>query len=218
GLDINFVVTVFNPNKQFNGIDRQQHGNTDRQQPKRSDQQPPMPYRVRLPDLDAHRLKETRNPSQTSVCLKTTEKISQQSVEAPEQEQSTLAETSFVESVDRRHLPGIDLRHQPEGSLEYRVRCIGGSEPFTKVRVLCDPEQRDKGEASARAFINCINMMRKRDTETCSGASQKKIRGRRVCTRIDDGCEDSIDRASLASIDHHLTVLIDRASRVLIAT
>ena len=72
-----------------------------------------MPYRVRLPDLDAHRLKETRNPSQTSVCLKTTEKISQQSTEAPEQEQSTLAKTSFVESVDRRHLPGIDQRHLP---------------------------------------------------------------------------------------------------------
>ncbi|KAF2549537.1 hypothetical protein F2Q70_00021751 [Brassica cretica] len=67
-----------------------------------------MPYRVRLLDLDAHRLKETRNPSQTSVCLKTTEKISQQSVEAPEQEQSTLAETSFVlPGVDRRHLPGF---------------------------------------------------------------------------------------------------------------
>ncbi|KAF3585650.1 hypothetical protein F2Q69_00030568 [Brassica cretica] len=44
-----------------------------------------MPYRVRLPDFNAHRLKETRNPSQTLVCLKTTEKISQQSAEAPEQ-------------------------------------------------------------------------------------------------------------------------------------
>ncbi|KAF2543311.1 hypothetical protein F2Q68_00031349 [Brassica cretica] len=53
----------------------QQHGNTDRQQQKRSDRQPPMPYQVRLPDLDAHRLRETRNPYQTSVCLKTTEKI-----------------------------------------------------------------------------------------------------------------------------------------------
>ncbi|KAF2543647.1 hypothetical protein F2Q68_00031067 [Brassica cretica] len=46
----------------------------------------------------------------------------------------------------------------------------------------------------------------------------KKIRGRRVCTRIDDGCATSIDRASLASVDRHLTVSIDRASRVLIAT
>ncbi|KAF3532000.1 hypothetical protein DY000_02040774 [Brassica cretica] len=72
-----------------------------------------MPYRVRLPDLDAHRLKETRNPYQTSVRLKTTEKISQQSAEAPEQEQSTLAETSFVESVDRQHLPCINRRHLP---------------------------------------------------------------------------------------------------------
>ncbi|WZZ77859.1 hypothetical protein YC2023_098431 [Brassica napus] len=44
--------------------------------------------------------KASRNPSQTSVCLKTTEKISQQSEEAREQKQ-TLAETSFVESVDR---------------------------------------------------------------------------------------------------------------------
>ncbi|WZZ71479.1 hypothetical protein YC2023_082849 [Brassica napus] len=43
--------------------------------------------------------KASRNPSQTLVCLKTTEKISQQSAEAPEQKQ-TLAETSFVESVD----------------------------------------------------------------------------------------------------------------------
>ncbi|WZZ87318.1 hypothetical protein YC2023_115897 [Brassica napus] len=56
-------------------------------------------------------------------------------------------------------------------SLAYRVCCRGGSESFTKVRVLCDLELRDKGEASARKFINCINKMRKRDTETCSGAS-----------------------------------------------
>ncbi|KAF2533003.1 hypothetical protein F2Q70_00030034 [Brassica cretica] len=34
---------------------------------------------------------------------------------------------------------------------------------------------------------------------------QEKIRGRRVCKRIDDGCAASIDRASLASIDCHLT-------------
>ncbi|KAF3534869.1 hypothetical protein DY000_02040092 [Brassica cretica] len=51
----------------------------------------------------------------------------------------------------------------------------------------------------------------------CKG-KMKKIRGRRVCTRIDDGCTTSIDRASLASVHHHLTVSIDRASRVLIAT
>ncbi|KAF3539491.1 hypothetical protein F2Q69_00022814 [Brassica cretica] len=73
-----------------------------------------MPYRVRFPDLDAHHLKATRNPSQTSVYLKTTEKISQQSAEAPEQEQSALAETSFVKSVDQRHLLGIG-RHQTDG-------------------------------------------------------------------------------------------------------
>jgi len=42
-------------------------------------------------------LNASRNPSQTLVFLETTEKISQQSAEAPEQEQSTLAETSLVE-------------------------------------------------------------------------------------------------------------------------
>nr|VDD30933.1 unnamed protein product [Brassica oleracea] len=99
--------------QQHNVIDRQQHGNIDRQQQKSSDRQPPIPYQVRLPDLDAHRLKASRNPSQTSVCLKTIEKISQQFAEAREQKQ-TLAETSFVESVDRRHLPRID-RHQTDG-------------------------------------------------------------------------------------------------------
>ena len=73
-------------------------------------------------------------------------------------------------NVDADTLSLVPLQCQ-EGSLEYRVRCRGGSEPFTKVRVLCDPELREKGEVSARDFINCINKMRKRDTETCSGAS-----------------------------------------------
>ena len=58
-----------------------------------------------------------------------------------------------------------------EGSLEYRVRCRGGPEPFTRVKVLCDPELREKGKIYARAFINCINKMRKRDIETCSEES-----------------------------------------------
>ena len=51
-----------------------------------------------------------------------------------------------------------------EGSFEYRVFCKGGLQPFTKVRVQCDPELRGKGKASARSLINCINHMRKRDT------------------------------------------------------
>ncbi|KAF2559178.1 hypothetical protein F2Q68_00014946 [Brassica cretica] len=97
-----------------NRIDQQQQESVDRQHQKSSDRQPPIPYRVRLPDLDAHRLKATRNPSQTSVCLKTPENISQQFAEAPKQEQSTLSDTSFVESVDRRHIPCID-RHQTDG-------------------------------------------------------------------------------------------------------
>ncbi|KAF3532123.1 hypothetical protein DY000_02040927 [Brassica cretica] len=79
--------------QQHDVINRQQHWSIDRQQQKSSNRQPPIPYR-------------------TSVCLKTTEKISQQSAKALEQKQ-TLAETSFVESVDRRHLPCIDRRHLP---------------------------------------------------------------------------------------------------------
>ncbi|CAG7909632.1 unnamed protein product [Brassica rapa] len=59
-----------------------------------------MTYQVHLPNLDAHRLNATRNPSQTSVCLKTAEKTSQQPAYTPEQEQSTIAETSFI---DDRH-------------------------------------------------------------------------------------------------------------------
>ncbi|KAF3605754.1 hypothetical protein DY000_02047923 [Brassica cretica] len=71
---------------------------------------------------------------------------------------------------DADSLSVVPLQCQ-EGSLEYRVCCRGCPEPFTKVRVLCDPELREKGEVSARAFINCINKMRKRDTATCFGAS-----------------------------------------------
>ena len=73
-------------------------------------------------------------------------------------------------NADADSLSVVPLQCQ-EGSLQYRVRCRGGSKPFTKVRVLCDPELREKGEVSARAFLNCINKMRKRDTETCFGAS-----------------------------------------------
>ncbi|KAF2569700.1 hypothetical protein F2Q68_00025023 [Brassica cretica] len=42
---------------------------------------------------------------------------------------------------DADSLSVVPLQCQ-EGSLEYRVRCRGGYEPFTKVRVLCDPELR----------------------------------------------------------------------------
>ncbi|KAJ4901886.1 Uncharacterized protein Rs2_15837 [Raphanus sativus] len=42
------------------------------------------------------------------------EKTRQQPADAPDQKQLTLVETSFVESVDRRHPPGID-RHQMDG-------------------------------------------------------------------------------------------------------
>ncbi|KAF2535738.1 hypothetical protein F2Q70_00003028 [Brassica cretica] len=62
-----------------------------------------MTYRVCLPSIDAHRLTATRNSSQTSVCLRTAEKTSQQPAYAPVQEKSTPAETSFI---DDRHPMG----------------------------------------------------------------------------------------------------------------
>ena len=55
-------------------------------------------------------------------------------------------------NVDEDFLPLVPLVCQ-EGSLEYRVRCRGDSEPFTKVIVLCDPELREKGKVSAKAFL-----------------------------------------------------------------
>ena len=73
-------------------------------------------------------------------------------------------------NVDADFLSLVPLQCQ-EGILEYRVRCIGGPEHFTKVRVLCDPELGEKRKVSARAFINCIHKMRKRDIEPCFGAS-----------------------------------------------
>ncbi|KAF3605442.1 hypothetical protein DY000_02049722 [Brassica cretica] len=95
-------------------IDRQQQRSTERHQQASSDRQLPMACQVRLLDLDAHCLTAMRNPSQTSVCLRTAEKTNQQPAYAPEQEQLTLAETCFVESVDRRHQPSVD-RHQMYG-------------------------------------------------------------------------------------------------------
>ena len=74
-------------------------------------------------------------------------------------------------NLDADFLSLVPLQCQ-ERSLQNRVCCRGGPEPFTKVTVLCDPELRKKKrEVSARAFLNCINKMKKRDTETCFGAS-----------------------------------------------
>ncbi|KAF2574652.1 hypothetical protein F2Q70_00002897 [Brassica cretica] len=47
-------------------------------------------------------------------------------------------------NADADSLSVVPLQCQ-EASLAYRVRCRGDSESFTKVRVLCDPELRDKG-------------------------------------------------------------------------
>ncbi|KAG5410896.1 hypothetical protein IGI04_007215 [Brassica rapa subsp. trilocularis] len=90
-------------------IDRQEHGSIDRKEQQRIDRFPYTPYRVRLPNLDAHRLNATQNSSQTSVCLGTTEQISQQTEDATEKEHSTLAETSLVE-IDQLQRDGYEHR------------------------------------------------------------------------------------------------------------
>ncbi|KAL0856061.1 hypothetical protein Bca101_061214 [Brassica carinata] len=86
-------------------IDRQEHGSIDRQEKQRSDRFPSTPYRVRLPNLNAHRLNATQNSSQTSVFLGTTEQISQQTEEAIEKEHS--AKTSLVE-IDQHQRDGYE--------------------------------------------------------------------------------------------------------------
>ncbi|KAF2559863.1 hypothetical protein F2Q68_00015356 [Brassica cretica] len=88
-------------------IDRQEHGSIDRQEQQRIDRFPSTPYGVRLPNLVAHRLNATQNSSHTSVCLGTTEQISQQTEDATEKEHSALAETSLVE-IDEHQRNGYE--------------------------------------------------------------------------------------------------------------
>uniref|UniRef100_A0A0D3CDK5 Uncharacterized protein n=1 Tax=Brassica oleracea var. oleracea TaxID=109376 RepID=A0A0D3CDK5_BRAOL len=125
---------------------------------------------------------DTSNDSQSSESIDTKPSASVDTLRLSEQPETEKSKSEGrtknrkkkkKRNVDADFLPLVPLQCQ-EGSLEYRVRCRGGSEPFTKVRVLCDPELREKGEVSARSFIYCINKMKKRDTETCSGASKKK--------------------------------------------
>ncbi|KAG5393478.1 hypothetical protein IGI04_023441 [Brassica rapa subsp. trilocularis] len=92
-------------------IDRQQQRSTERHQQPSNDRQSPMTCQLRLPDLGAHRLNATQNPSQTS-----------QPAYAPEQEQLTLVETSFLESVDRRYKPGVDRIKWTDTNLSWNSR------------------------------------------------------------------------------------------------
>ncbi|XP_013679666.1 uncharacterized protein LOC106384211 [Brassica napus] len=118
-------------------------------------------------------------PESASVDFRTLASVDFQSSESIDNKPSESDDSQSSESIDTKPSASVDaskFQNNPRlrslnGSLEYRVRCRGGSESFTKARVLCDPELKEKGEAFARAFINCINKMRKRDTETCSGAS-----------------------------------------------
>ncbi|KAF3559794.1 hypothetical protein F2Q69_00013364 [Brassica cretica] len=57
--------------------------------------------------IDSNMVASIDKRSRTLVCLETTEKISQQFPEAPEQEKSTLAETSLVE-IDQRQWDGYE--------------------------------------------------------------------------------------------------------------
>ncbi|KAF2569698.1 hypothetical protein F2Q70_00011156 [Brassica cretica] len=83
---------------------------------------PPTLARVKKDNIDrqqhnrstatwAHR-STTTEEQQSTTANTIPKKISQQSAVARQQKQ-TLAETSFVEIVDRRQLPGIDRRHLP---------------------------------------------------------------------------------------------------------
>ncbi|KAG5385018.1 hypothetical protein IGI04_036488 [Brassica rapa subsp. trilocularis] len=108
--------------QQYNEIDRQRHGKTERQQQPSSDKCPPLTYRVRLPSFDVDRLNATRNQSQTSICLKTPEKTSQKPADAPKQEQSIVAETSFIESIIRRHKSDVDRCWVKNGHDEVNIQ------------------------------------------------------------------------------------------------
>ncbi|KAG5378168.1 hypothetical protein IGI04_026010 [Brassica rapa subsp. trilocularis] len=112
-------------------IDRQEHGSVDRQEQQRIDRFPSTPYRVRLPNIDAHRLNATQNSSQTSVCLGTTEQISQQTEDATEKEHSTLAETSLVE-IDQYQRDGYEHVMEVHATKEevQREKRVKSRKPF----------------------------------------------------------------------------------------
>ncbi|KAG5388061.1 hypothetical protein IGI04_029602 [Brassica rapa subsp. trilocularis] len=65
-------------------------------------------------------------------------------------------------NADAYSLSVVPLQFQ-KGSLENRVRCKGASEPFTKDRVLCDPELREKEEEPK------LTSNTKLDTTACFG-------------------------------------------------
>uniref|UniRef100_A0A0D3BVK4 Uncharacterized protein n=1 Tax=Brassica oleracea var. oleracea TaxID=109376 RepID=A0A0D3BVK4_BRAOL len=132
-----------------------------------------------------------------------------------------------------------------DGVRKSRVHSICFSQPFAKLQALLIAEMIDKGEESPKVKLNDYNKALSGRQTTISSAERHcskkidrhyskkidrqcsrksgvtvavkgKIRGRRVRTRIDDDCAASIKRASLASIDRHLTVPIDRASRIVL--
>ncbi|KAF3601563.1 hypothetical protein F2Q69_00034964 [Brassica cretica] len=280
-----------------------------------------MPYRVRLPDNDAHRLKETRNSSQTSVCLKATEKIIEKRVKSrkpyipkhlmrevnkeelegfhkrvkrvpkdmpfedayhrnkmcltnvdetvfydpmekkkseelisciemfedpgptadsnrePAKPESLSVDIRIAASIDKKPSASVDtlrLSEQPEteksksggriknrkkknkrnadadslsviplqcqeSSLEYRVRCRGDSEPFTKFRVLFDPEV--KGKDPRKTSLH-------EDRRWLRNIDRQSI------TSIDRSPLNCVDRQSFKNIDRHLTVLVDTHIKV----
>ncbi|KAF3565114.1 hypothetical protein DY000_02016146 [Brassica cretica] len=87
-------------------------------------------------------------------------------------------------NADADSLSVVPLQCQ-EGSLQYRVRCRGGSKPFTKVKV---KDSRKTSLPEDRRWVRNID--------------------RQSITSIDRSPLNCVDRQSFKSIDRHLTVLV----------
>ena len=91
------------------------------------------------------------NDSQSSESINTKPSASVDTLrlsEQPETEKSKFGgRTKNIKKKNKRNADTYSLSVVPmqsqKGSLEYRVRCRGDYEPFTKVRVLSDPELRE---------------------------------------------------------------------------
>uniref|UniRef100_A0A0D3CST7 Uncharacterized protein n=1 Tax=Brassica oleracea var. oleracea TaxID=109376 RepID=A0A0D3CST7_BRAOL len=109
--------------------------------------------------------------------------------------------------VDADFLPLVPLQCQEE-SLEYRVRCRGGYEPFTNVRVLCDPKQREKGEVKKKVNSNDGTVAAPSDTvarklsDTAARTSTYTIAENRKRKRSK---EDEFARGSMMDAQHRST-------------
>uniref|UniRef100_A0A0D3DKK2 Uncharacterized protein n=1 Tax=Brassica oleracea var. oleracea TaxID=109376 RepID=A0A0D3DKK2_BRAOL len=175
-------------------IDRQQHGCIDRQeQPKAPEQEQSTLAETSLVEIDQCQwdgYEPSMEKQETEEGVQSEKRVKSSKVFIPKylwrevnkveldgfhkRVKRVPKDMSFEDAYYKYRLGNFFIESRETDKDIEIVRCREGSESFTKVRVLCDPELREKGEVSARAFINCINKMRKRDTETCSGASKRK--------------------------------------------